>query len=64
VLHFCLSLFSVAGAMPNSAYRSLSTTVLMSSSHNPLPTPSLHSQSQYSSIFKWCESDLQVIQYT
>jgi hypothetical protein len=38
VLHFVslslsLSLFSVAGAVPNSACRSLSTTVLMSSSH-------------------------------
>jgi hypothetical protein len=36
VLLFAFSL--LAGAVPNSAYRSLGTAVLMSSSHNPLPT--------------------------
>jgi hypothetical protein len=36
VLHFAFSFSSVAGAMPNSACRSLSTTVLMSSSHRLL----------------------------
>jgi hypothetical protein len=33
VLHFCLLVSSVAEAMPNQACRSLSTTVLMASSH-------------------------------
>jgi hypothetical protein len=41
-LHFAFFLSSAAGSMPNSACRSLSTTVLMTSSHrlliNQLPT--------------------------
>jgi hypothetical protein len=36
VLHFAFLLSSVAGAGPNSACRSLSTTMLMTSSHRPL----------------------------
>jgi hypothetical protein len=43
VLHFAFSLSSKAGALPNSAYRSLSTAVLVSSSHRLLILCSPHS---------------------
>jgi hypothetical protein len=58
VLHFALAP-SEAGAMPNSVYRSLSTTALMSSSHRLLI---IHSPHLHSSEFYINETILYIVQ--